>query len=235
MRDLTVEVKTMNLTVEVKKMNVPQSGHNCRSQSDLEADDESSDSHSNVKMGKKKKKGSLKKHRKDEQNELMVCSLFMSTLPLMSIPFPQRDVGAHARQLMGREEAEDPIPLDVVPSPQEVKYYDPKLHGRACTVDRFRVDLNGTAKTPWNTSAGKVFAKDFLDCDQYACADRDKVERAFWTHFKTLREHWRRDQGLLDKTRKVQKARDERKRGVSLMCLSILTTLNACDSYTTGA
>ena len=141
---------------------------------------------------------------------------------------------------MRRESARDAVSPSIVPSSHEVQRWD-KTQGRVCTADKFRVDLNSTAKSPWNVSAGYVFAKSFIEAELYECTNAEEVRKAFWTHFNTLREHWKKSVGLIshaDQAKKLrQHGRDERKRGVCCMITAALEVLiiGFFRSYSIGA
>ena len=72
---------------------------------------------------------------------------------------------------MGRErEWNEDDEDDVVPAPfdasklatsEEVQAFTGEK-GHCCTIENFRVDLDGTPRSRWNASAATVFAKAFV-------------------------------------------------------------------------
>ncbi|KAI0682106.1 hypothetical protein C8T65DRAFT_597539 [Cerioporus squamosus] len=62
--------------------------------------------------------------------------------------------------------------------------------GPCCTAANFQIDINGTAASPWNDSARKVFVEDFLTIDSHTCRDCTKIKVMFRSHFRTLQSHY---------------------------------------------
>ncbi|KAI0312352.1 hypothetical protein OF83DRAFT_1176721 [Amylostereum chailletii] len=62
----------------------------------------------------------------------------------------------------------------------------------ACMMERFQIDIQGTPKSPWNVSAGRIFTKHviakfhFLDDSEV----RQKIQEVFSTRVKSLRKEW---------------------------------------------
>ena len=135
----------------------------------------------------------------------------------------------HARNLMNRPDRKAPFDLALIPTPEEVKDFDPK-NGPCCDPDRFRPDLNSSPGTPWNVSAIRVFAQSFVDSDEYDCDDVTLVAKMFRTHLRYLGERYKLRMAEQADQEKAQKAanRYERKRGVSTP--TSLHGFDSCDS-----
>ncbi|KAI6167508.1 hypothetical protein EDD17DRAFT_1469239 [Pisolithus thermaeus] len=77
-------------------------------------------------------------------------------------------------------------PFTNVPDRAEVEVYVKGTWQPCCTTDNFRVDLNDTPTSAWNTSASHVFAASFRDahpgCDQSLKA----IFNAWVVHFNYL-------------------------------------------------
>jgi hypothetical protein len=63
-----------------------------------------------------------------------------------------------------------------------------------CTIAHFRIDLLGTARSPWNKSAAKVFSEDFVRHHglEPTTALIEDIEDAFHTRIKSLKEKSKR-------------------------------------------
>ena len=95
--------------------------------------------------------------------------------------------------MLKRGDYKSPFPAGTVASPQQVMSWD-KSQGRCCTADSFSLDLRSTARSPWNSSATKVFVDEFKSIEEYECKDDKLIAAAFSTHFRTLKRHWKRQQ-----------------------------------------
>ncbi|KAG2747182.1 hypothetical protein P692DRAFT_20697506, partial [Suillus brevipes Sb2] len=92
----------------------------------------------------------------------------------------------------------------------EVAGFDP-TKGLCCTVERFRVDLRGFAKSDWNVSAAKVFARDFLEAHpQFKAVKPSEVENTWTTHVDYLRKVYRAQTSEIQEV-DVRKQRNRRK------------------------
>jgi hypothetical protein len=52
-------------------------------------------------------------------------------------------------------------PFDIGPTTEEIADFDPES-GHCCSAEEFRVDLEDTPRSAWNTSAARVFAESFI-------------------------------------------------------------------------
>ncbi|KAI9061492.1 hypothetical protein FKP32DRAFT_1575860 [Trametes sanguinea] len=130
---------------------------------------------------------------------------------------------------MNREDRNAPFDRSLVPTAEEVKNYDPKRDGPCCTTARFRPDLNSSPGTAWNTSAIAVFARGFVDSDEYECDDIPAIRKAFKTYLRYLCRKFKNSiSGEVNilKSRK-QANRDERKRGLFNRRLAAALSYNA--------
>lgn len=92
---------------------------------------------------------------------------------------------------MRRENNESGFDIDLIPRPTEVNSYNPST-GRAVTTDEWRVDLNGTPRSPWNYSCWRVFYFSFLQAyRQYTPAAEKDIESAFFNHLRYLQNQWK--------------------------------------------
>lgn len=87
-------------------------------------------------------------------------------------------------------------------------------HGtKACdaTATDFMIDIMGTPKSPWNVSAGRVFASHLIGKMGYDdTGDMQKaVEEAFSSRIKSLRTQHKRD-GLPQAEKAAEKSRHSR-------------------------
>ncbi|KAH9885103.1 hypothetical protein C8Q73DRAFT_660346 [Cubamyces lactineus] len=117
---------------------------------------------------------------------------------------------------MNREDRQSPFDATLIPSIEEVKRYDPRRDGHCCTSERFRPDLRSPPGSVWNKSAVKVFAKSFVDADEYECNDEGVVKKIFATHLRHLhRKYLRSTSGEAKQLEARKRAnREERKRGL---------------------
>ncbi|PCH39881.1 hypothetical protein WOLCODRAFT_67930 [Wolfiporia cocos MD-104 SS10] len=121
---------------------------------------------------------------------------------------------------MRRDNNKSPIDIQIVPSRREVEEWTNRSDcekRECCAADEFQLDLESTVTTDWNRSATKIFVKDFIASGEYDCTDRKAVERAFKSHFNTLRRHWNQSQLTRERIedQKAQHSHDTRKRNVS--------------------
>ena len=144
----------------------------------------------------------------------------------------------YAHYLLGQE------PWDV-PSEGELLAFE-NGRGAGPTLMSFRLDLasQGLAST-WNAQAAEVFTEAFLTEDELAreCSDRKAILSAFITHLITMQKRYR--QPILrakmteaelngERDKQKQKAREQRKRGVSasIYLSSVHTyTFNLCSCF----
>jgi hypothetical protein len=127
---------------------------------------------------------------------------------------------------MGRQAPNSPF--DRVASPADVAAYDPEA-GNCCCAEDFHVDIKGYPNSEWNKSCARVFAESFLA--KYQVYDSplvgsEKVEEAWITHFKTLRQTYAKQHSTETKNEAAnsRKRRGERKSQVS----NNITTLHRC-------
>src|ERR1700754_3674533 len=71
-------------------------------------------------------------------------------------------------------------------------------HGvKACsaTATDFMIDIAGTPKSPWNTSAARVFTSYIIEKMIYDDIEetRKAIEKAFYTRFKSLKSSHNKD------------------------------------------
>jgi len=94
---------------------------------------------------------------------------------------------------------EEPIPEQ--PSLDEItNFNETGRHGPSKTPGRWRPDLLGPKKSPWNKAAARRFCRHFLKCKQYGDWPAEQVERALFVHMNTLRARYKTqtDRGNLD-------------------------------------
>ncbi|KAI0728538.1 hypothetical protein BC629DRAFT_1295167 [Irpex lacteus] len=91
--------------------------------------------------------------------------------------------------------------------------------GRAVTTDEWRVDLNGTPRSPWNYSCWRVFYFSFLQAyRQYTPAAEKDIESAFFNHLRYLQNQWKALTGQATRVPSTLalRGRAERKRTILL-------------------
>ena len=82
-------------------------------------------------------------------------------------------------------EMEEPIPVSFA-SPEEVDQFSHTGKARdGPNADDFKIDLS-CITSRWNKRAARVFAKSFVNSNQYRCTNVDTVAKAFTTHLKTI-------------------------------------------------
>ncbi len=90
---------------------------------------------------------------------------------------------------------EDAVPASFdekhIAKPEEVNAYTGQK-GHCCTIEDFRLDLEGTPKSTWNKSAAYVFANAFAKLPDAPCKDKKVIAEAFATHFVGLRVAYRK-------------------------------------------
>ncbi|KAI5981462.1 hypothetical protein EDD15DRAFT_2183169, partial [Pisolithus albus] len=98
---------------------------------------------------------------------------------------------------------------------REIGAWDPK-HGPCCTVEDFRIDLQGLPRSEWNKSAALVFAAEYMRRRQGRQGENrtlEDVSKAWLTHVMALRlryKHKQQDE-LDEKERKARNRRRQRK------------------------
>ncbi len=60
-----------------------------------------------------------------------------------------------------------------------------------CGPDYFRFDLIGKPRSPWNKSAARVFAIDFITAHQVSKRSFDDIIESFFVRVKTLQAQYR--------------------------------------------
>ncbi|KAI5980873.1 hypothetical protein EDC04DRAFT_2595297, partial [Pisolithus marmoratus] len=86
-------------------------------------------------------------------------------------------------------------------------------HGPCCTVEDFRIDLEGLPRSEWNKSAALVFAAEYLRRHQGHQGEHltlEYVSEAWLTHVIALRTRYK-DKQRDDLDRKEHKARNRRR------------------------
>ncbi|KAI6145056.1 hypothetical protein BKA82DRAFT_3969785, partial [Pisolithus tinctorius] len=90
--------------------------------------------------------------------------------------------------------------------------WDPKS-GPCCTVEDFRIDLEGLPRSEWNKSAALVFAQEYLKRRRGHRGENYTLEyvvKAWLTHVMTLRTRYKVKE-LDDEDRTERKARNRRR------------------------
>ncbi|PCH45159.1 hypothetical protein WOLCODRAFT_168110 [Wolfiporia cocos MD-104 SS10] len=103
----------------------------------------------------------------------------------------QADVREYARHIMNRRDSSSP--LRDPPSAEELVAYS-RSGILNMTIDTFRVDFNGGAKSRWNAVAAEVFAEGFIASGWYECRDQERIQDAFMAHLKSLKSQYAEQQ-----------------------------------------
>lgn len=98
-------------------------------------------------------------------------------------------------------------------------------HGPSKTPGRWRPDLMGPKKSPWNKAAARRFRRHFLKCAQYGDWPTEQVEKALFVHMDTLRARYKTQTGQRSLDEQLQAtikaARISRLKTVSVKFLSL--------------
>ena len=93
-------------------------------------------------------------------------------------------------------------PYGRIPSPSQLTAFVAEWErtsrgAKACdaTVTDFMIDVAGKPKSPWNVSAGRVFASHLIEKLDYDDTEemRNAIEKAFSNRIKSLQSRYRRD------------------------------------------
>ena len=110
--------------------------------------------------------------------------------PILTNP-PQAAIKSHGLRLMRRTSSKDAFPLHA--SAVEVARWDPNSPNECCDEDYFLVDLEGTPKTDWNRSCGRVFEKSFRsDPDHDDWLNGPDIQEAWFIHLGHLIKTYKR-------------------------------------------
>ncbi|KAI6152642.1 hypothetical protein BKA82DRAFT_4013063 [Pisolithus tinctorius] len=102
----------------------------------------------------------------------------------------KKSVRELGQELLGIEDRED-LPRSV--GRREISAWDPKS-GPCCTVEDFRIDLEGLPRSEWNKSAALVFAQEYLKRCRGHQGENYTLEyivKAWLTHVMTLRMRYK--------------------------------------------
>lgn len=131
------------------------------------------------------------------------------------------------QECMGRKTARSPFDLARLPDSEEITEFEEASEdaGPCCSVDNFRPDLNGTARSKWNVSTAEVFVEAYMNEGAFPCEDAKLVEKYFVRHLRylinTFKERHNNEDVL--EARAKAKRRRERRTYVSLFLMSLLT------------
>ena len=89
---------------------------------------------------------------------------------------------------MGRKSHKSPFDMNRLPLEDELEAFEiaDEDTGPCCTIDDFRPDLNGTARSKWNTSVAEVFVEAYMEEGSVATDDPALVKKYFVRHLKYL-------------------------------------------------
>ncbi|PIL34331.1 hypothetical protein GSI_03106 [Ganoderma sinense ZZ0214-1] len=151
--------------------NIRGSGHGPTGNADIPEEDGDADDESDIAEVCNVKKKRLTRHRNSKQVQLT------------------NDVTKHALSLLRRDNKKAPFPADTVASAVAVGGFRPE-EAECCSAESFCLDFANTPASNWNTSATKVFVRDFLSVGQYECRNSAAIEKMFIRHFRTLKKHY---------------------------------------------
>ena len=119
------------------------------------------------------------------------------------------------------------------PSEDELaSYNESKRRGPSKQPGRWRLDLTGPKRSPWNLRAVRIFRRNFLKSKLYGDWPPEDVERALFVHMETLRSRYRQQKGerSLDEYRlqKIKAARRSRLQTVRTAFAPSLSGDNPC-------
>lgn len=108
----------------------------------------------------------------------------------------KRQIRKHCLLLLGRENNKSSVPHP--PDPETIRRFDETgKGGPKARVGELRLDLEGSARSPWNRCAARRFRKDFLRSGLYPTWPKVDVETAFLRHLETIRSHYMKDRGAI--------------------------------------
>ena len=92
-------------------------------------------------------------------------------------------------------DSEDPAPIPTV-SARDLENFS---KGRVSPSELyFRLDVEGTRKSPWNKALTTVFAHCFARSDWYNGESTNLIKTAFSVHLQTLIKNWKAQQRRSD-------------------------------------
>lgn len=117
------------------------------------------------------------------------------------------------------------LKLEPVPDPPAEEklaaYNKSKRGGPRKQPGRWRLDLAGPKRSPWNQRAVRIFRRNFLKSKLYGEWPTEDIEKALFVHMETLRARYRHQSGerSLDEYRqqKIKAARRSRLQTVRTM------------------
>ena len=96
---------------------------------------------------------------------------------------------------------DDDIPEN--PGDDEIENFNKTgKHGPSKEPGKWRPDLLGPKKSPWNKAAARRFRRHFIKCAEYGDWPAEQIEKALFVHMDTLRARY--------KTQRGQRSLDER-------------------------
>ncbi|KAF9455284.1 hypothetical protein BDZ94DRAFT_1316412 [Collybia nuda] len=105
--------------------------------------------------------------------------------------------------------------------------YGGVLREPCCTAESFRIDLRGTPKNPWNTSAAQVFYHNLVPLAERSNDKFKQITDAFYTCIKSLKKEYNHRRDIIThQTKKRHDRRHARKHYVSTRVNSPPSILN---------
>ena len=129
----------------------------------------------------------------------------------------QRQVRGHMETLIPRDRW-----LQDLIHPEELAAWNPDT-GPCCTPTMFKLNLGGTPRDDWNTSASRVFTDDFMATHRSLYEDnwdnRNLVLNKTQAYIKTLIQYYRRKNNSDDVTNQTKVAHRRRERKTAVKSL----------------
>ena len=130
-------------------------------------------------------------------------------------------VRQHALLMLGRINTSSLVPAP--PDPQLIEEFDANESGGPNEgPGQFRLDLEGSVRSPWNMRAAQCFRESFNKSELYRKWPDDIIEEAFLRHIETIRTHYRQQTGRISTEetmdRRIRSARRSRAKTVGVIC-----------------
>ena len=130
-------------------------------------------------------------------------------------------VRQHALLMLGRINTSSLVPAP--PDPQLIEEFDANESGGPNEGSgQFRLDLEGSVRSPWNMKAAQCFRESFNKSELYRKWPDDIIEEAFLRHIETIRTHYRQQTGRISTEetmdRRIRSARRSRAKTVGVIC-----------------
>jgi hypothetical protein len=98
-------------------------------------------------------------------------------------------------RLKENNDGENPAPIPVASARDLENFSRERI---SPTESYFRLDADGTRKSPWNKALTTAFSRSFVTSDWYNGESTELIETAFSVHLQTLIKNWKAQQRRSD-------------------------------------